>query len=325
WRDFVLFGESKIDLLKKHDPFSNGIACKDTFACVFSVLDPEAFKSCFVSWVKSLQSALQDVIAIDGKTLRHSYDKKKRKAAIHRVSAFAVENGVVLGQIKVDDKSNEITAIPALLELLDIKGCIVTIDAMDCQEKIAEKIIQKEGDYILAVKDNQKAVHDEVDDFFKTACQFNFQDIAHDYFEENHKGHGRVESRRHWITDCLDTISKPERWSSLKSIGMVEAETYIDGKTSIEVRYFIASIEPDAKIFANAVRKHWSVENQLHWVREDNSRVRRDNAAENLGVFRHIAINSLRNEKTCKKGIKAKRYKAALQPDYAQVVLNDIF
>lgn len=246
------------------------------------------------------------------------------------VSAFTAENGVVLGQVKVDDKSNEITAIPALLELLDIKGCIVTIDAMGCQEIIAEKIIQKKGDYILAVKDNQKAVHDEIDDFFKTTCQFDFQAVAHDYFEESHKGHGRVERGRHWITDCLDTISKHERWPSLKSIGMVQAERYIDGKTSIETRYFIASIEPDAKVFANAVRRHWSVENQLHWVldvsfREDDSRVRRDNAAENLGVFWHIAINSLCNEKTCKKGIKAKRYMAALQPDYAQVVLNGIF
>lgn len=331
WQDIEEVGHARLGWLQERGFFKNGIPVDDTIARMISVLDPEALQTSFIHWMKAAEEASDGkVIAVDGKTLRHSYDKKKRKAAIHMVSAFAAENGVVLGQIKVDDKSNEITAIPALLELLDIKGCIVTIDAMGCQEKIAEKIIQKEGDYILAVKDNQKAVHDEIDDFFRTACQFDFQAVAHDYFEENHKGHGRVECRRHWITGCLDTISKPERWSSLKSIGMVEAERYIDGKTSIEIRYFITSIEPDAKVFANAVRKHWSVENQLHWIldvsfREDDSRVRRDNAAENLGVFRHIAINSLRNEKTCKKGIKAKRYKAALQPDYAHVVLNGIF
>ena len=331
WADIEEVGHARIGWLQERGFFKNGIPVDDTIARMISVLDPEALQMSFIEWMKAAEEASGGkVIAVDGKTLRHSYDKKKRKAAIHMVSAFAAENGVVLGQVKVDDKSNEITAIPALLELLDIKGCIVTIDAMGCQEKICEKIIQKEGDYILAVKDNQKAVHNEIDDFFKMACQLDFQAVAHDYFEENHKGHGRVECRRYWITDCLDTLSKPERWSSLKSIGMVEAQRYIEGKTSTEVRYFIASIEPDAKVFANAVRKHWSVENQLHWVldvsfREDESRVRRDNAAENLSVFRHIAINSLRNEKTCKKGIKAKRYKAALQPDYAQIVLNGIF
>ena len=246
------------------------------------------------------------------------------------VSAYAAENGVVLGQKKTDDKSNEITAIPALLDLLDIKGCIVTIDAMGCQEKIAEKIVNKEADYVLAVKDNQKQLHEEIIDFFETSRRFEFKNVRYDYFEESHKGHGRVELRRYWISDMLDTISNPGRWASLQGIGMVESERYINGKTTSEIRYFIVSIAPDAKIFANAVRKHWAIENQLHWVldvsfREDESRIRRDNAPDNFAVFRHVAINALRNEKTCKKGIKAKRFKAALQSDYAQKVLNGIF
>lgn len=257
------------------------------------------------------------IVAIDGKTLRHSYDKKKRKAPIHMVSAFAAENGVVLGQRKTADKSNEITAIPALLDLLDVKGCIVTIDAMGCQEKIVDKIVAKEADYVLAVKGNQKQLHEEIIDFFQTARTYDFRNVQYDYFEEAHKGHGRVEQCRYWISDMLGSISEPGRWSSLSSIGMVESERYINGKTTSEIRYFISSLTADAKVFANAVRKHWAIENQLHWVldvsfREDESRVRRDNAPENFAVFRHVAMNGLRKEKTCKKGVKAKRFNLSM-------------
>jgi len=331
WQDIEEVGHSRLSWLQERGFFKKGIPVDDTIARIVSSLCPEELQRCFITWMNAVEeSTAGRVVAIDGKTLRHSYDKKKRKSAIHMVSAFAAENGIVLGQKKSDDKSNEITAIPALLELLDIKGCIITIDAMGCQEKIAEKIISKEADYVLAVKDNQKQLHDEIIDFFQTALKYNFKGVQYDYFEEAHKGHGRVEMRRYWISDTLNTISNPSRWASLRSIGMVESERYIDGKTTSEIRYFINSLTPDAKIFANAVRKHWSIENQLHWVldisfREDESRVRRDNAPENFGVFRHVAINALRNEKTCKKGIKAKRFKATLQPDYAQKVLNGIF
>lgn len=331
WQDIEEVGRSRLEWLQERGFFKKGLPVDDTIARIISAIEPEELQRCFVNWMAAVEQATDGkVVALDGKTLRHSYDKKKRKAAIHMVSAFAAENGVVMGQVKVDDKSNEITAIPALLELLDVKGCIVTIDAMGCQEKIAENIIQKDADYVLAVKGNQKQLYDEIKDLFLTARNYSFKAIDHDYFEESHKGHGRVEVRRYWITDVLETISKPEKWCSLKTVGMVEAERYIDGKTSKETRFFISSINVDAKIFANAVRKHWSIENQLHWVldvtfREDDSRVRRDNASENFGVFRHIAINALRKEKTCKKGIKAKRYKAALQKDYAQKVLNGIF
>lgn len=331
WQDIEEVGHARLNWLQERGFFKKGIPVDDTIARIISSLSPEELQSCFIKWMAAVEEATEGkIIAVDGKTLRHSYDKKKRKSAIHMVSAYAAENGVVLGQKKTDDKSNEITAIPALLDLLDIKGCIVTIDAMGCQEKIAEKIVNKEADYVLAVKDNQKQLHEEIIDFFETSRRFEFQGVRYDYFEEAHKGHGRVELRRYWISDMLDTIGSPGRWASLQSIGMVESERYIDGKTTSETRYFIASIAPDAKIFANAVRKHWAIENQLHWVldvsfREDDSRVRRDNASENFGVFRHVAINALRNEKSCKKGIKAKRYKATLQPDYAQKVLNGIF
>ena len=330
WQDIEEVGHARIECLQSRGFFKKGIPV-DTIAKIISVIKPEELQSCFINWMAAVEEATDGkIVAVDGKTLRHSYDKKKRKAAIHMFSAFASENGVVLGQIKVDDKSNEITAIPALLELLDVQGCIVTIDAMGCEEKIAERIIQQGADYVLAVKGNQKKLHEEIEDFFLTARKHEFHAVNHEYFEETHKGHGRVEVRRYWINNHLDTIAKPERWCALKNIGMVEAERYINGKISIETRFFITSIETDAKIFSNAVRKHWSVENQLHWVldvtfRKGDSRVRRDNASENSGVFRHVAINSLRSEKTCKKGIKAKRYKAALQPEYAQKILSGIF
>lgn len=331
WQDIETVGIARLSWFQERGFLKEGIPVDDTIARLVSSLCPEQLQTCFIKWMSGVEAATEGkIIAVDGKTLRHSYDKKKRKSAIHMVSAYVAENGVVLGQIKTDEKSNEITAIPALLELLDIKGCIVTIDAMGCQEKIAKKIIIKEADYVLAVKDNQKDLHEEISDFFQTALKHEFHGVNYDYFEEVSKGHGRIETRRYWLSEMLDTIGKPQRWSGLKSIGVVESERYIDGKTTIETRYFISSLAANAMIFANAVRKHWCIENGLHWVldvsfKEDASRVRRDNASENFGVFRHVALNALRGEQSYKKGIKAKRYKAALQPDYAEKILNVIF
>jgi predicted transposase YbfD/YdcC len=246
------------------------------------------------------------------------------------VSAFAAESGVVLGQIKTEDKSNEITAIPALLDLLDIKGCIVTIDAMGCQEDIAAKIIDKKSDYILAVKDNQKNLHHEIIDFFECARQHDFKGVTHDYFEEISKGHGRVETRKSWISSCLDTIENTTKWSGITAIGMVESERYIKGIKTVERRHYIASIAQDAEIFAHAVRSHWGIENKLHWVldvtfKEDASRVRRDNCAENISVIRHIVINILRQDKTTKGSVKGRRYKCAVDAGYANKVLDGLF
>lgn len=331
WQDIEEVGHARLAWFQARGMLANGVPVDDTIARVISRISPVSLEQCFISWMQSVSQATSGkIVPIDGKTLRRSYDKKKRSSAIHMVSAFCAENGMVLGQKKTDSKSNEITAIPALLELLDLTGCIVTIDAMGCQEKIASKIRTGGADYVLAVKKNQKHLFDDIQDFFQTARQHHFECVPFDHFEEAHKGHGRIETRRYWISDCLKTIEKTTKWRDLGCIGMVESERYIDGKTSVERRYFITSLSANAAVFANAVRKHWAIENQLHWVldvsfREDDSRIRRGNTAENMAVFRHVAINAIRKEKTCKKGVKAKRYKAALHSEYAEEILKSIF
>lgn len=332
WESIEEVAHNKIELLKKYGSFENGIPVHDTIARVVSSLEPQTIQSCFINWMKSAQEETHgEVIAIDGKTVRGSYDKKSKKSAIHMVSAFAANNGVVLGQVKTAEKSNEITAIPALLDLLDIKGSIITIDAMGCQKAITKKIRHKEADYVIAVKGNQGHLHQSIKDFFEICQSDKFKNVEHAYHEEVDSGHGRIEVRRYWITDVLTSINDlTSQWDGLVSVGMAESERHVDGKTSKEIRYFICSIEADAKTFGNAVRKHWSIENQLHWVldvsfNEDLSRVRRSNAAENMSVIRHLVLNLLKLEKSCKKGLKAKRFKAALDTDYADKVLQLIY
>lgn len=331
WQDIEAFGHSRLEWLKQFGSFKNGIPVDDTIARVVSSLNPRELQNCFISWMQSAsEETLGKIVAIDGKKVRRSFDRRNNKSAIHMVSAFAVENGVVLGQQKTHDKSNEITAIPELLKLLELKGCIVTIDAMGCQKKIAEKIVSKQADYVLAVKDNQSKLHDSIKDFFKICREENFKNVLHEYYEETHKGHGRIEIRRNWITDNLICIDGKDEWCKLTSIGMVESERHINGKVTKEARYFISSLAPFAEEFASAVRGHWGIENKLHWVldvtfREDESRVRRDNAAENFGVFRHVALNALRQEKSYKKGVKAKRFKAGLDSEYADKVIQAVF
>ena len=267
WHDIKMVGHARLEWFKERGLLKKGVPVDDTIARIISRLDPEQLQSCFIKWTESIgQSSTGKVIAIDGKSLRHSFDKKKGKSAIHMVSAFATANGIVLGQKKIFEKSNEITAIPELLQLIDIKGGIVTIDAMGCQKKIAKTIISKEADYVLAVKDNQKNLHEEIIDFFDVAEDNNFKNINFDYFEEVNKGHGRVETRKYWISDNLDSIGKLDEWAGLNCLGMVESHRHINGKTSIEVRYFITSTTCDARVFGNAVREHWAIENKLHWV-----------------------------------------------------------
>jgi len=272
-----------------------------------------------------------EIIAVDGKTVRRSYDKKGKQGAIHMVSAFAAENGVVLGQVKTYEKSNEITAIPDLLTKLDIKGAVVTIDAMGCQKVITKKIIQKEADYVLAVKGNQGHLSSAIRDFFDIAHEEKFRNLSHQLTEEIDKGYGRVEHRRYWLTEDLSSIKDlTAQWVGLKSVGMVESQRHIGDKVTVDRRYFICSLKETDELFAKAVRRHWSVENELHWVldvsfREDDSRIRRENGAENMATARHLTLNMLRQEKTCKKGIKAKRFKAALDSDYAEKVLSTVF
>jgi predicted transposase YbfD/YdcC len=328
WTEVVDYAKAKKDWLNKFLALPHGIPSHDTFGRVFSLLRPEEFEKCFVSWIHTVFKLTDaQTVAIDGKTLRRSYDRSSNKAAIHMVGAWAAKNGIALGQLKTEDKSNEITAIPELLKLLDLKGCIVTIDAMGCQKDIASKIADQGADYVLALKGNQGTLHKDVELFFEDAQQCNFKDIAHDSFETTDGGHGRVEVRRYVTVSDLGWLEDQSKWKNLNLIGMVQSERHIGEKISRETRYFISSLPNDAKRFAEAVRDHWRIENQLHWVldiafREDDSRVRDRNTATNLAILRRFALSLCKQEKTAKVGIKVKRKRAGWNNDYLLTLLN---
>lgn len=330
WTEVERFAHAKLKWFKSFLDLRNGIPSHDTLGRVFAALDTEALMRCFVEWVSSLTKvAVGDVVAIDGKTLRGSFDTASKKAAIHMVSAWATKQHLVLGQIKTEEKSNEITAIPRLLDLLDVSGCIVTIDAMGCQREIAKKIVEKGADYVLSLKGNHETVHEEVRTFFEWARREKFKDVAHDYFESTDGNHGRIEIRRYWISPEIGWFTDTNRWSGLRSFGMVESERIVGEKTSVEQRYFLCSLPGDsAKQFAGAVRQHWSVENNLHWVldvafREDQSRVRKDHAPENFAILRHIALNLLKQETTIS-SLKGRRHVAGWNDNYLLKVLGVI-
>lgn len=306
WRDFVLFGEEKLDYLKRFLPFEHGIPSKNTFARVLSNLDPAAFKTCFVSWIQSFQLTLKEVIAIDGKCLRKSFDTAMEQSAIHMVSAFATSAKLVLGQEKVIDKSNEITAIPKLLDLLSIEGAVISIDAMGTQKKIAKKIRDKKADYVLSLKGNQSTLHDNINLYLSAeiekARSGKKNKIVGSYVD-NDKGHGRIEQRTCYVTDKIEWLDQKSDWCDLKTVAMVESVVKTGDKTTKEQRFFISSLSPDAKEIAAAIRSHWAIENSLHWVLdvtmgEDNSRIRKDNAPENMAMVRHIVLNLLRGAKS---------------------------
>jgi predicted transposase YbfD/YdcC len=308
-----------------------GIPSHDTFGRVFARLNPEQFQACFLSWVQAVFEVTNgQVIAVDGKTLRHSYDKTRGKAAIHMVSAWVEANELVLGQVKVDDKSNEITAIPALLALLDITGCIVTIDAMGCQTEIARQIIDQGGDYLLAVKKNQGNLYEDIALFFDLAQQNSFAKVNHTHHQTVNGGHGRIEKRQCWAIsgeDSLSFLRNHDHWAKLQTIVMIQSQRHLDGQVIHESRYFISSLANDARQILNAKRSHWGIENKVHWVldvafREDDCRVRQGNASQNFAVLRHMALNLLKHETTAKGGIKAKRLQAAWNDDYLFKVLS---
>ena len=341
WVHIELFGKSKEEWFRSFLELPNGIPSHDTFGCVFSQLDPERFRECFMEWTQGIAELLPgEVVAIDGKTVRRSYDGERGKAAIHLVSAWASGNTLTLGQVKTEEKSNEITAIPRLLELLDLKGCIVTIDAIDamgCQKEIAQGILERGADYVLAVKQNQRRLYEDLKDLFEEAEKTGFEGVPHDYATTLNKGHGRLEKRECWsISDpeCLDYLSTGKEWPGLRSVvkvvGRREAETGI----TVQPRYFISSLDSSLSNGLNAsaeqmlatVRAHWSIENSLHWsldvtFDEDQCRVRKDHGPQNLATLRQVTHNLLKRETTLKVSIQGKRLQAGWREDYLIKVL----
>ena len=330
WVDIELFGKAKIAWLKTFLKLPNGIPSHDTFGRVFAALNPQEFESSFMEWVQAINQLTQgQVIAIDGKQLRGSRDSGVGKNAIYMVSAWATENQLVLGQRKVDEKSNEITAIPKLLKLLEIKGCIVTVDAIGTQTKIAKTVIEQGGDYILAVKENQGHLYEDIHDLFEDNQRFNYAGIPHSYAKWVNKDHGRIEIRQCWtISDpeYLANIRDLKRWQGLQTLVMILSERRIGDEVEVQDRYFITSLESNAEKILRAKRSYWGIENRLHWVldiafNEDHSRVRKDNAPHNFAILRHMALNLLKQEKTAKGGIKAKRLQCGWNMDYLLKVL----
>ena len=327
WVDLEAYGKAKEAWLRQFLVLPHGIPSHDTFARVLARLDPEELQACFLRWIRAVSElSAGEVVAIDGKTLRRSFDQASGKGAITMVSAWATANRLVLGQQKVDEKSNEITAIPALLELLAVEGCIVTIDAMGCQRVIAQRLSDKGADYVLALKGNQGTLHEEVDGFFRWAHRRQFAEVPHSTYETLEQQHGRLEERRYWLVSDIAWLLPTAKWPGLRSIGMVEATRTVGEKTTVEQRYYLTSLAGDAQQFGQAVRGHWGIENGLHWVldvafHEDESRVRREYAAENFAVLRHLALSLLRQEQSCRNGIKVKRLKAGWDDTYLTKVL----
>jgi predicted transposase YbfD/YdcC len=337
FNDMEDFGKAKYDWFKTFLGLRNGIPSHDTFNRVFAALDPKEFLDCFLRWTQSLREAVpQEIVALDGKALRRALNKDQSVKYV--VSAWAESNGLVLGQLKVADKSNEITAVPELLRVLELSDCIVTIDAMGCQKKIAKEIVEADADYVLALKGNQETVHQEVKSFLDAAlleqqtprlpgAKLSTEAATLASVETVEKDHGRLETRRYVQSDQLNWFADRPKWEGLKSVGLVESTRQVDGKTTIERRYYLSSLALGAETFARAVRSHWGVENKVHWVmdvcfREDQSRARTGYAAENLATLRRLALNLLKREKTKKRGIRGKQLNASWDHAYLLQLLG---
>jgi predicted transposase YbfD/YdcC len=340
------FGNSKLDWLRERLGLElpSGIPSHDTFGRIFSRLNPEAFATCFRAWTQEIQRQCKgQVIAVDGKTLRRSFNKATGRAAVHMVSAWSSRNRLVLGQLAIDSKSNEITAVPALLKMLDLAGCIVTVDALNCQKSVAEQVLAQKGDYLFALKRNHPQLHEDAAAYFswalgRVAKGADRSSLFTSYADSHEYGHGRREVRRCW---CVEAMAEewPEavrQWPGLRSIIMVESERSFSqitekghstwGPPSREQRYYLSSLAADAASILDAVRDHWGIENSVHWVldvafREDECRIRKDNAAINMAMLRHLGLNLLRQDTSNKHGIKAKRMRAGWDNEYLLRIL----
>lgn len=327
WDDIEDFGNAKAAWLGTFLGLPNGIPSHDTFRRLFERLDPDEFQRGFLGWIEALHEATErQVIAIDGKTLRRSFDRAKGKSALHLVHAWATANHLLLGQVSVDEKSNEITAIPKLLRMLSISGAIVTIDAMGCQKEIARTIRGRKADYLLALKANHERLYEQVVGFWDRACSRLMKGPGITYHREWSEGHGRDEFRRCRATSDLSWLEGREEWEGLKSVVMVEAERFTGDKLSVETRYYLSSLGNDARLLNEAARSHWGVENSLHWVLdvtfdEDRSRIKEENAPENFGLLRRLALCLLKRESSTKRSIKGKRLRASWDEGYLQRVL----
>jgi predicted transposase YbfD/YdcC len=325
WTEVSFWGEANLSWLQDRGICPDGIPSHDTFSRFFRFVDPNAFEQCFISWTQKVAKVVGGVIALDGKRICNSGSGEER--AIHLVSAFSVENDMVLGQLATETKSNEITAFPLLIDLLDIQKAIVTIDAAGCQKEIASKIRSQKGDYVLALKGNQGSLHAEVENFFNQALQVTPDEAGCDHYINEEKSRGRHEIREVWATEELSWLLQKDAWKDLTSIVCLKSRRTIKGKETTEFRYYISSLPPDAWKIGKAIRSHWSVENKLHWqldvsYGEDDCKIRKDNGAENFSVIRRATLNLLKADKKTKAGIKNKRSKAGWDKNYMLKVLS---
>jgi|WetSurSiteA1Bulk_404760.scaffolds.fasta_scaffold44007_1 predicted transposase YbfD/YdcC len=331
FNDMEDFGKAKAEWFRTFLKLTNGIPSHDTFNRVLAALDPKEFLECFLRWTQSLRQAVdREIVAVDGKALRRALNKKENLKYV--VSAWAESNNLVLGQLKVTDKSNEISAVPELLRVLELSGCIVTLDAMGCQKKIAREIIEADADYVLALKGNQETVHEEVKSFLDATiaqtqatrapgAQLATAAAHLAQVKKVEKDHGRIEIRHYYQSDRLGWFADLKKWEGLKSVGVVESTREVNGEQTVERRYYLSSLALDVELFARAVRSHWGVENKVHWVmdvcfNEDQSRARTGYAAENLATLRRLALNMLKRDTTKKRGIKGKQLNAGWDHAY---------
>lgn len=330
WNEIAMYCKSKEDIFRKkyHLILENGVPTDDTFQRIFAIIQPEQLEKCFVNWVKSVNDISEnEIVSIDGKTICGSRDDNY--SVIHMISAWANKTGIVLGQMRVDEKSNEIPAVPQLLDFIDVQNCTITSDAMSCQKKTVQKIREKNCDYAICLKGNQETIYDDVRFYFESA-EKEPEFYALDKIKTCDKGHGRIEKRQYFLETKVDWLEDREAWSGLNAIGMVKSTRIVNGAKSIENRYFITSLT-DVTQFAEAVRTHWGIENSLHWCLdvnfdEDRCRVRKDNSGENLAVIRHIALNLYKSYQVVKLSMKAKRFRCSFDDDFLyNVIFNKFF